>query len=324
MQNWKFFLFALVVFLLSACTNLHQDRSAEPLTILTIGTADSGGTMYPVGSAIADTITEQHGSIKVNISASTGSTMNVEALSSGEIDLGLVSGDVAYAALHGTDEFTKPVETLRAIAAVYPSVSNWMAPKSLNITFVHQLTNATVGVGPQESTTELSARVALDTLHLEQQGVIPVNCSLGLGAENVKNGSLAAVHGFSGVPIQSLNSLSEQLPCQLLTYTQQELDQILRENPFYYATTIPSNTYTGQTATVSTFGVKCLLCVDASMPDELAYQIAKTLWESRDELATLHPALDSMQELDFVCNQLPIPLHPGAKAYFGEITDQLD
>lgn len=303
---------------------MDQDTSATPITVLTIGTADSGGTMYPVGSAIADTITEQHGSIRVNISASTGSMMNVETLSSGEIDLGLVSGDVAYAALHGTDEFTQPVESLRAIAAVYSSVSNWMAPKTLHITFVNQLTDATVGVGPQDSTTELSARVALDTLHLQQQGVIPVNCSLGTGAEGVETGALDAVHGFSGVPIQSLSALSEQIPCQLLAYTQQELDWILRENPFYYATTIPANTYTGQTSAISTFGVKCILCVDASMPDELAYQIAKTLWENREELATLHPALNSMEELDFVCNQLPIPLHPGAEAYFGEVTDQID
>ena len=113
----------------------------EDLTLLTIGTADRGGTMYQVGSAIAQAITQEDSSIKINISASSGSGMNVHSLESGEIDLALVSGDVAYAAVNGQDEFASPVE-LRAIGAVYSSVSNWMAPASSGYVYVHDLAGA--------------------------------------------------------------------------------------------------------------------------------------------------------------------------------------
>ena len=46
--------------------------SEGDLILLTIGTADSGGTMYQAGSALAQAITQEDHSIKVNISASTG------------------------------------------------------------------------------------------------------------------------------------------------------------------------------------------------------------------------------------------------------------
>ena len=80
-----------------------EDQTADHLRVLTIGTADSGGTMYPVGKAIAQAISQADASITVNLSASEGSVSNALALQNGEIDLGLVSGDVAYAALNGQE-----------------------------------------------------------------------------------------------------------------------------------------------------------------------------------------------------------------------------
>ena len=119
---WRGVLLALALTLLAGCGAPSgpsgSGSGAENLTLLTIGTADSGGTMYQAGSAIAQVITQEDSSIKINISASSGSNQNVRLLDSGEVDLALVSGDVAYAALHGERDFQTPVEGLRAIAAV--------------------------------------------------------------------------------------------------------------------------------------------------------------------------------------------------------------
>ena len=62
--------------------------------------------MYPAGEAIAESIETTSEHIHVNICASTGSYTNIQMLSEGQIDLGLVSGDAAYAAFHGTHEFS--------------------------------------------------------------------------------------------------------------------------------------------------------------------------------------------------------------------------
>lgn len=291
--------------------------SEGDLILLTIGTADSGGTMYQAGSAIAQAITQEDHSIKVNISASTGSGMNVRSLESGEVDLALVSGDMAYAAVNGEDEFQPPVE-LRAIGAVYSSVSNWVVPASSGYTYVHDLTEARIGAGPQGSTTELSARAAAASLSLEEQGITFVNCSLGDGAEMLGKGELDAVHAFTGMPVPSLVALAKEMPCRLLLYTPEELETILEKNPVYFPTQIPAGTYPGQEDTVDTFGVKCLLCVSSSMPEDLAYQLTQAIWNVSDRMGDYSPAMDDMARPDFLCQNLPIPLHPGAERFYQE------
>ena len=82
-----------------------RQGSIRFIKILTIGTADSGGTMYPVGKAISGVVEDADSTLKLNISASTGSAGNVRSLEQGSIDLGLVSGDVAFAAVNGSGEF---------------------------------------------------------------------------------------------------------------------------------------------------------------------------------------------------------------------------
>lgn len=304
---------SLAVLLLGVgCSGDTADVPA-PFTILTIGTADVGGTMYPVGRALAQTLSGDD--VRVNVASSTGSVMNIRSILSGEVDLGLVAADAAYLAANDADA---PAEGLRAIAAVYTSASNWIAPASLGITYVHELASGRVGIGPENSLSAKTARLSIDLLALEEHAVKAETCSLKDGAERLERGELKAFHGFVGVPSDSMVQLSEQFPCTLLEYTEEELEQILGSGGFYFRTWIPSGTYAGQTQDVATFGTKCLLCVDASMEEELAYAITCTLWENTAELEARHGALSAMRQAGFLWDELPIPLHDGAARFYRE------
>ena len=208
---------ALLCLGLSGCAWLPDPFAGEEeLTVLTIATADSGGTMYQVGSALAQGITQADESIKVNVGASTGSAMNVRELAEGGVDLALVSGDVARSAYAGEGEFDQPMEDLRAVAAVYSSVSTWMAPASVGAEYVHDLEGAAAGVGPQDSSSELAARAAVEALGLD--GLELVNCSLASAPERVDGRDLDAIHGFTGNPIPGLWELADARPCTVLRY----------------------------------------------------------------------------------------------------------
>jgi len=298
---------------------LHQPADDQgSIQVLTIGTADSGGTMYPVGRAIAEVLNQYIPTLKINTGASRGSLANVEALRNGQIDLGLVSGDVAYCAYRGTEEFAgEPMKGLRAIAAVYLSESNWLTTDSLSgVTFVHHLLGKRVAVGPESSTTELSARTALRVVGIDSTNTTLMNYGLGSGCTALKAGELEAVHGMAGIPISAMQELAKTIPCHLLLYTDEELNEILADNDQYVRVTIPAGTYAGQTEDVSTFGVKCLLCVSADMDEDLVYTITKTLQQSIQELADRHSAVAEMAQGSFACSNLPIPLHAGAQRYY--------
>lgn len=331
-QSFKFLSLSLLLLLCGCSTasprspqkaGVKKTESAESsengLRILTIGTADSGGTMYPVGYAIAQIISEYDEQIKVNISASNGSYTNVQGIQNGQIDLGLVSGDVAFSAYNGKEDFSeKPATGLRAIGAVYSSISNWITPDTSGIEYVHELKGKRVAVGPQGSTTDLSARIALKAAGLDASNTILKNYGLGSGGTEVERGNIDALHGFAGIPIHGLDLLAQSIPCHFLKYTDEELDRILSSESSYYRTVIPAGTYPGQEQDIETFGVKCLVCVSEDMDENLVYLITRILHESVPQLARNHESMAAMEEEGFMYRELPIPLHSGAEKYYQE------
>lgn len=302
-----------LLFSLSGCHREYSPAGTNSLVVLTIGTADSGGTMYPVGAAIATVLSNDF--LKVNVGASSGSAMNIQSLSNGNVDLALVSGDAAYQAYYDTDSGSD----LRAVAAVFTSVSNWLAPKEQNAYYVQDLQGLRIGVGPENSTSELAAQVVIEALRLNQLDTVQVNCGLGAGTEMIINGELDAIHGFSGIPIGGLSTLAEKTSCRVLQYTPDELKSILAYNTIYTPGIIPAYTYQDQIQDIETFGVKCLLCVDASMDDELVYAITEAIWNNRELLSQAHPSMSAMEENEYLFKNLPIPLHNGAERFYTEV-----
>ena len=211
-----------------------------------------------------------------------------------------------------------PCRDLRVIAAVYPSLSNWIAPSSLGISYIHELKGRRIAIGPQDSSTALSARIVLDAAGITETNSILKNDGLGSGSEGILSGSLDAVHGFAGVPISGFSQLADAMPCTILRYTDQELDSILSENYFYYRDVIPAKTYPGQDRDVDTFGIKCLLCVDQDMDEGLVYELTSILYENAGSLGRQHPSLFAMSRDRFMYSALPIPLHPGAERFYWE------
>ncbi len=85
----------------------------------------------------------------------------------------------------------------------------------------------------------------------------------------------------------------------------------------YVAATIPAGTYDGQTEDVATVAVSNFLVTNASVSDEIAYQMTKLLFENLTELEASHQAA-ALIKLENALNGMPIPLHPGAEQYYRE------
>jgi TRAP transporter TAXI family solute receptor len=64
-------------------------------------------------------------------------------------------------------------------------------------------------------------------------------------------------------------------------------------------------------------GVSNVLVVNRSMPDDLAYQITRAIFEHQSELAAIHPEARSLS-LGTARTGSPAPFHPGAQKYFDE------
>lgn len=283
--------------------------------ILTIGTADSTGTMYPVGAAVATTISDNVPNTKINVETSKGSPANCVSVQQKTVDLATITADVAYKAVNGEGSFDgQACPNLRALCAVYASMSNWIALKSSGLTMVSDLDGKNVAVGPEASATEIAALVGLAAA--DATPATQVNLSLGDGAGEVGDGVRDASHGFAGIPIGGQLSVAQTKDCVFLGYTDAQLDKIIADNPSYYKTVIPAGTYPGQDQDVPTFGVKCLIVVNADMDNDTAYKFAEALSTHVPDLVASHAAMTAMEDPAFICDNIPIELHPGALQYY--------
>jgi uncharacterized protein len=60
------------------------------------------------------------------------------------------------------------------------------------------------------------------------------------------------------------------------------------------------------------------------MTEDMAYQITKTLMESRDDLATVHAEARNIKDESQKTANAGIPWHPGALKYFREKNIKVD
>ena len=296
------------------------DKSARGNVIMTFGTADTGGSMYPAGAAVSQVWTNNVEGVKCNTQTSTGSFQNCQDVSTGEVDVAVATSDVVLNAYNGTGKFADigKLDNLRVIGAVYTSVLSGVALKSSGLTYIHELLGKRVAVGPAASATENATLAAFGVMGIDSSNTSLENLGLGDGADSVGDGILDAAFGFAGLPIGGQLNLAATKEIQVLDMTQEEIDKVLAGNAAYIQTTIPAGTYTGQTETTNTFGVKCLIIVTADMDADLVYDLCKAMNEHTEEMAAGNALLKDMTDPSFLCTQMPIPLHDGAQKYYSE------
>ena len=296
------------------------DKPARGNVIMTFGTADTGGSMYPAGAAVSQVWTNNVQGVKCNTQTSTGSFQNCQDVSTGEVDVAVATSDVVLNAYNGTGKFADigKLDNLRVIGAVYTSVLSGVALKSSGLTYIHELLGKRVAVGPAASATENATLAAFDVMGIDSSNTSLENLGLGDGADSVGDGILDAAFGFAGLPIGGQLNLAATKEIQVLDMTQEEIDKVLAGNAAYIQTKIPAGTHTGQDNDANTFGVKCLIIVTADMDADLVYDLCKAMNEHTEELAAGNALLKDMTDPSFLCTQMPIPLHDGAQKYYSE------
>ena len=317
-----------MVFALAACGekqpsndgNTDGDKPARGNVIMTFGTADTGGSMYPAGAAVSQVWTNNVQGVKCNTQTSTGSFQNCQDVSTGEVDVAVATSDVVLNAYNGTGKFADigKLDNLRVIGAVYTSVLSGVALKSSGLTYINELLGKRVAVGPAASATENATLAAFGVMGIDSSNTSLENLGLGDGADSVGDGILDAAFGFAGLPIGGQLNLAATKEIQVLDMTQEEIDKVLAGNAAYIQTKIPAGTYTGQDNDANTFGVKCLIIVTADMDADLVYDLCKAMNEHTEELAAGNALLKDMTDPSFLCTQMPIPLHDGAQKYYSE------
>ncbi|MGR3890028.1 TAXI family TRAP transporter solute-binding subunit [Pseudomonas sp. 1152_12] len=301
----------------AATLTLTTATQAAPvfINILTGGTS---GVYYPIGVGLSQIYNEGIPGVKTSVQATKASVENLNLLQSGRGELALALGDSVADAKNGVEEagFNTPLTKLRAIAGAYPNYIQIVASKESGIKTLADLKGKTISVGAPKSGTELNARAIFKAAGLTYADMGKVQyLPFAESVELIKNRQLDATLQSSGLGMAAIRDLSSVMPLNYVAIPPEVVANI--GNAAYHSAMIPANTYDGQPDAVPTVAITNILVTRSDVPDELAYQMTKLLFENLPRLGNAHSAAKDIT-LENATKNLPIALHPGAERYYTE------
>lgn len=327
-------IFAVLLALITTGLAAGSQVRAQELQFFRIGTGGIGGTYYPVGGLIAQSISnppgarpcDQGGSCGVPgliaiAQSANGSVANIDAIARGSLESGFAQSDIAFWAYSGTGIYSdqEPATSLRAIANLYPESIHLVARKGAGITSVADLKGKRVSLDELGSGTLVDARIILEAYGLSEQELVPRYMKPSPAAAMIESGELDAFFIVAGYPIRSVAKLASSAGAVLIPIAGPERNALLTQYGFFAKDFIPQGTYPGIDGT-ETLSVGAQWLVSANVSTDLVYKITKAMWNetSRKLFETGHPRAKAIT-LEAALEGVSIPLHAGAERFYREV-----
>jgi hypothetical protein len=284
---------------------------------LIIGTGNTTGVFYQVGGGYADVITNHLPGYQATTAPTAGSADNLLRLTSGDVNMALTFGDVAGDAVRGEGAFSGTRPPVRALARLYSNYAHVVVRANAGIKTMADLRGKRVSTAARNSGAESVALRLLAAAGLDpDRDIQRQSLSLPEATRAILAGSIDALFWSAGLPTVGITELMDKgrdivrfLPADgLLPALEQRYPQT------YVAATIPAATY-GLSTDVGTVAVANLLVVPESIPDDLAYELTRLIFDYQHELAAVHPEWRNVNRLVAPLTN-PVPLHPGAARFY--------
>ncbi|PSJ57079.1 TAXI family TRAP transporter solute-binding subunit [Pseudaminobacter soli (ex Li et al. 2025)] len=307
----------------AVCAFTAMPSFAAEQRFITIGTGGVTGVYYAVGGAICRLMNKdrQKTGIRCSTESTGGSVFNVNAIQTGDLDFGLTQSDVQYQALEGSGNFDgKPFKELRSVFSVHPEPFTVLARGDAGVSNFEDFKGKRFNVGNPGSGT----RSSMEELLKEMSWTLS-DFSLAAELKADEQGSALCdnkIDGFFygvGHPSAAIQDPTTACGAKLVGLTGAAVDALVKAHPYYSVATIPGGMYANNPDPVTTYGVRATVVTGANAPDEVVYELVKSVFENFDDFKKLHPAFANLDPKDMVQAGLSAPLHPGAERYYKEM-----
>jgi len=292
---------------------------AQERVVVTLGTATPGGGFPVYGDAVAETINVMDPALEVRTRNTKGSTENVPMLERGELDLGLVQGEVAHEALTGIG---RPPADLRILAAMYPTPGLFVVRADSPVRRIEDLRGKAVAFGARGSGLVVLARYVLDGLDLDQERDFQAVYldRAGDGPAMVLDGRVAALWG-GGIGWPGFVTVGRAPGgARYLAPDADGLRRIQAKHAFLKPMSVPAGSYPGQDAVIPSVGSWSFIMARPSLSEDTAYRLARALHRGQTALsARLPQAVDTTAANTVAAAPRPELIHPGVRRYLSEI-----
>jgi uncharacterized protein len=276
-------------------------------------TAGDGSAFLPYGLGVAAYLANK--GIQIEIRKSAGSNENLSAVDASPTTIGTAFMASAYDALHGSGWAAgRKHENLRALFAMYETSFQVAALRNSGLRSLADLDGKKVGVGPAKAPAEVFFRAAAEIAGIKP---VIVNGEPAALSRLVLNGEIDALWQGAVVPIPSLSDVADHADTVVFGLSDSEAAAMLAKLPALSATTIPPDTYRGQTAEIKSVSAWNFVVANKDLPAETAYAITKAVLSAGDPKSEIYPTAAGTRASNAPNNRI-MPFHPGAARFYRE------
>jgi len=297
--------------------------TAQEETFVSIGTGGVTGVYYPTGGAIQRLVNRgraEHG-IRVAVESTGGSVFNLNAIGSGELDMGVAQSDQQYNAYHGVGPFEEvgPNEDLRAVFSIHGEPFTVVARADSGIESFEDLPGHRVNIGNPGSGQRATMERLMEAYGWTMDDFSQVSeLQSSEQAQALCDNNVDAIVFTVGHPSGSIQEATTTCDTNIVPVQSDVVDQLVEENPYYAYTTIPGGMYEGNPDDVVTFGPKATFVTSTDVAPDVVFEVVSAVFDNMDDFRRLHPAFATLEPEQMVSDGLSAPLHEGARRYYEE------
>ncbi|MBN1332157.1 MAG: TAXI family TRAP transporter solute-binding subunit [Synergistales bacterium] len=287
-------------------------------TFVSLATGGTGGTYYPVGGGIADIVSKYVPEVQMTSETGNASQANLNLIGTHQIEMALAQNDVSMWAFKGMKPFTQEFPNVRMIASLYPETLHVITMKGSGVKDIMDIKGKRVSVGAPGSGVAADVAAILRVAGIKYGEMKTDFLDFNNTTQRFKDNQLDVGFVVAGFPTASIMDLATMHDIDLVTFSDEFMDKLIAEYPFFAKNVIPAGTYKGVDHDTPTPAVMAVWVCDGDLDEDLIYKITKAFWENVEELYPIH-AKAKLITLDTALQGLSVPLHPGAEKYYKEV-----
>ena len=297
-------------------------RAAPVSDSIVIGTGGVTGVYYPAGGAICRAVNDrrsEHG-VRCTVESTGGSQANISALRVGDVHLGVAQSDWQFHAYNGTSAFADDgkFDRLRSLFSLYTEPLTVVVRQDSAINSLEDLRGARVDLGRPGTTVRAMMELLISALGWEADDLVAAPAERGEEVVALCAGQVDAIVLATGHPNGSVMGITSGCEARLVEIAGPAVDDVIANNPYFTRSAIPGGLYPGNLDDVVTFGVGATVLGVESLPEDVVYDLVRSVFEDFGGFAGQHPAFGRLAPEEMTRAMLTAPLHPGAARYYRE------
>jgi TRAP transporter TAXI family solute receptor len=308
--------------LLSA--TLSAPSMAGETQFVSIGTGGVTGVYYPTGGAICRLVNKNRKKtgIRCSVESTGGSVFNINAIRSGELEMGVAQSDWQFHAYNGTSKFKDvgAFKELRAVFSVHAEPATLVVRADSGIKNFTDLKGKRVNIGQPGSGTVATYAVLEKAFGMDRKDLkLAAELKSSEMGQALCDNKIDAYFFLVGHPAGVIKETTTTCKAKIADIHGPAVVKLVKDNSFYRYASIPAGMYTGTPDAVKTMGVGATFVSSSKVSADVIYEVVKAVFENFEDFKKLHPAFRNLKKTEMVKASLSAPLHDGAMKYYKEV-----